>query len=246
MAQFDIVDGGVVNPGFNTQFKRQKTAGIPKSNFLVWAIPSVAGVPDLANPKLIAGCQNLSGLEARVEEKESNNSENLNTAKTAGKVTHTNITLTRGVDHNNFIRQWFLQRGNSGVGSNSGISDRFICDLVIGKLGADSVTIERLILVKNAWVVMYKADDFDVNSTDPLFESIEITHEGWAYGIWQALVNSQDTAGNRTTFTDLGNLENSVGTVLIAPATADYYYHVVAGADAYTIVDAAEFFIPGT
>jgi hypothetical protein len=242
MAAFDIVNGGNVNAGFNDQFKRQRTAGIPKSNYLVYVIPYIDAATgnDFANPKLIAGCQTLSGLEGRVEEKDFNASESLVTEKIAGKISHTNLTLTRGFDHDNFLRQWYLQRGNPGVGSASGISDKFLADIVIAKLQPDNVSVARLILVKSAWIVMYKADDMDVNSTDPWFESIEIAHKGWAYGLYQGVRNTMDpNTGNLITFSTLV-LANTNGEPLIAPAVADYYFNT--SDRTYYPIDVSNFF----
>lgn len=244
MSAFLHDNTGVTDAGFNSQFKRQKTAGIPKSNYLVWVVPYVVGIgPDIANPKLIAGCQTLAGLEGRVEEKEFNASESLVTDKIAGRISHTNLTLTRGFDNDNFLRQWYLQRGNPGVVSSSGISDRFVADIVIAKMHSDNVSVARLILVKDAWIVMYKADDMDVNSTDPWFESIEIAHKGWAYGIWNSSYSTYDADGNIVGAVTSGTLINTTGSPLILPGVADSYYYKDGAADAYKKIDAANFFL---
>ena len=229
---------GRTSAGFNNQFKKQKTAGIPKSNYLIWVLPFdiSTNLPDLTNPKLVAGCQTLSGLESRIEEKESNASESLITEKIAGRIYHTNLTLTRGFDQDNFIRQWYLQRGSSGVGSSSGISDRFVADIVIAKLKSDNVSVSRLILVKDAWLVMYKADDMDVNSTDPWFESIEIAHKGWAYGNWN----------NKGTSAEYGSLTNTLNQVLTMDSPVDYFYTKTGTTVSYSQVDAANFFLGDT
>ncbi len=229
---------GETTAGFNEQFKLQKTAGIPKSNYLIWVLPfdQSANQPDLTNPKLVSGCQTLTGLEGRIEEKEFNASESLVTEKIAGRISHTNLTLARGFDNDNFLRQWYLQRGNPGVSGSAGISDRFVADIVIAKLKSDNVTVSRLILVKDAWIVMYKADDMDVNSTDPWFESIEIAHRGWAYGSWNDLATGKE----------YGSLVNTLGQPLVVDSPNDYYYKRVGATVSYTRIDAKNFFLGET
>ncbi len=198
------------NAGLNDQFKQQRSAGIPKSNFLVYAFlrDPATGLSDFAHPKLIGGCQQVSGLDANVEQKDSNDSASLIQTKVAGKISFNNISLIRGFDFDNFIRIWFNQRG--GV---NGVSDRFCLDLMIAKLTADGRTIARLIFVGNAWIPMYRPDDMDANSTDPWFENCELAHEGWVYG----KMNGQ--AANDVTI-----LLNADGLGLFHPSVWDYYW----------------------
>lgn len=198
-------------PGLNNQFKTQRSAGIPKSNFLVYAFPRKddgTGMSDFTRPKLIGGCQQVSGLDANVEQKDSNDSASLIQTKVAGKISFNNISLIRGFDFDNFIRIWFNQRG--GV---SGVSDRFCLDIIIAKLTADGRTIARLIFIKDAWLPMYRPDDMDANSTDPWFENCEMAHEGWVYGMFRG-----QTAGVETV------LLNVDGLALFHPSVWDFYY----------------------
>ena len=181
MADF-IETAGKPGDGFDAQFKDRELGGIPQSGYLLYVLPYVPGIPpaqgttDVGAPRLVSGFQNIQGLDAPLEVKESSESEDFVVKKSPGRINFSDLTLQRGFDDDSFMRQWYLQRG-----SLHGRSKNYMADIVILKLGSDFLTVERIIAVKNAWVKNYRPDDLNSTATDPWFENLEICHEGWGF-----------------------------------------------------------------
>ena len=199
----------VPDASLNNQFKRQTNAGIPRSNFLVYFLPSEIGAaPVLSDAKLISGCKTLSGLDKSLEEKDIGDATSLMATKVAGRISYANLNLERGFDLDAFLSVAANQHMNA-----KGVSDRFCFDIAIAKMTADGINIARLIYVKEAWIRSYKPQDMDSTSTDPWYESIEIVNHGWCFGRIAGVEPGATTV-----------LLNTEGVPLRAPKIWDYYW----------------------
>lgn len=96
--------------------------------------------------------------------------------KIPGLADFDNIVLERGLDTNQTMYGWFKKVFN--LFGQADPDDEFREDLFIVLLDHRGIEVKRWKAVE-CWPAVYELDDLDAESSDILFERIELANEGW-------------------------------------------------------------------
>lgn len=121
--------------------------------------------------------KSVQGLELETDVTEWKAGDDATTKKLPGFNKYPAITITKGFDDGEKLKDWYDKVFSLG---NGGGALEYRKDLIIVVLNRDGSTY-KVIRAEDAWPSKYKADDLDGASSDPWLESCECQHSGWDY-----------------------------------------------------------------
>ena len=177
-------------PEFNDQFKKQRVASQPSSNFVFCVVDYLGpySFPFHANTtsfqlKRIGGFQSIDGLGYSLNKDTFKNRSSRSSVELPKDVSYENITAKKGFDNGNFIKKW----------ANTAISGyAYMADIAILVLDGAANNIFRVVGLKNSWVNKYSPGSLNIDSSDTWIEEIVISHDGMAYLNFEKTLNVVD------------------------------------------------------
>lgn len=125
-----------------------------------------------------AGFSEVSGFDATTDviEYRAGNFRNNSTVKLGGLTKYSNITLKWGMTTDKTLYDWMT----SVIGGESAVNGVEIIpeDITIELLAEDGETVKASWQIRRAWPCKYTGPDFNANSSEVAFESLELAHEG--------------------------------------------------------------------
>ena len=125
-----------------------------------------------------AGFSEVSGFDASTDviEYRAGSDTNNSTIKLPGLTKYSNITLKWGMTEDKSLYDWVT----ASIGGEAAVNGTNIGreDVTIELLDTDGQTVKAAWQVIRAWPCKYTAPDFNANSSEIAFESIELAHEG--------------------------------------------------------------------
>ena len=120
----------------------------------------------------------VSGLQVSMNTVDLNEGgNNQYTVKLPGRVTWNNITFSRGLTDSDYMFKWFKTSSIDLYNSNKGPLERL--HVAVTAMSQDGKRLRAWEII-DAIPVRWKGPDFDVDSTNPLVEELEIAHHGFA------------------------------------------------------------------
>lgn len=124
-----------------------------------------------------AGFSEISGGDATTDviEYRAGSYKNNSTIKSGGLTRYSNITVKWGMTEDKQLYAWF----SNTVGGETAIDGKALDrkDITIELLGDDAETVQASWQIKNAWPCKYAALDFNANSSEFAFETMELAFE---------------------------------------------------------------------
>lgn len=125
-----------------------------------------------------AGFSEVSGFDATADviEYRAGNFRNNSTIKLPGLTKYSNITLKWGMTEDKALYDWMT----SVIGGDAAVNGTDISpeDITIELLAEDGITVRASWQITRAWPCKYTGPDFNANSSEVAFESLELAHEG--------------------------------------------------------------------
>ncbi len=119
----------------------------------------------------------VSGLEVRVEVATyQEGGENGYTHNLPGRMTWPNIVLRSGVTDSDALFSWVNKTAGSGYSANNNSLTRSTGAITV--IGSDGTRL-RAWELQGVFAVRWHGPNFDVESTDPLGEELELAHHGF-------------------------------------------------------------------
>jgi phage tail-like protein len=130
-----------------------------------------------ADGTVLGAFHKVSGLHAEIEVTDyREGDEAARVRKIPGLASFDNIVLERGIDTDNIMYNWFRKVFN--LFGQAKPDDEFRDDIFIILLDHRGIEVKRWKCYE-CWPAVYEADDLDAQSSDILFERIELANEGW-------------------------------------------------------------------
>ncbi len=178
------------NYKFDSQFKKQRVASQPSSNFVFCVVDYLGpySFPIYAinkgfEIKRIGGFQSIDGLGYSINKETFRSRSSRSSVELPKDVAFDDITIKKGFDNGNFIKKW----------ANKAISGyAYMADIVILVLDGSTNNVFRVIGLRNAWVNKYSPGALNVDSNESWIEEVVLSHEEMAYLNFEETLNVVD------------------------------------------------------
>lgn len=131
-------------------------------------------VYDVATGVELGSFKSIDGLDLSVEIVEWRTGDNVNTQKLPSFPKTGQVTLLKGIDANNGMKDWFDGVYNYSSGGSADYKKEI--KIVVGTRDG---FVEKKIMVHAAWPSAYKPGTLDASSPDPWTEEITLEHSGY-------------------------------------------------------------------